>query len=174
MSRDDERAPERAANTRRATLLRVGMWLGGLAILGYFAFGGSFRESRNVAVYSLVASVQSHLPRALANVDLTVRTDDGGWRVLCGYNYRRVCRALHAAGGLDTGWGNSVDSIDDIWRRPVLIAVRRKGEKWETSVLSKGRDGRLGTADDITVPRTYDEGKRVPLLPQEEVWREAR
>jgi hypothetical protein len=74
---------------------------------------------------------------------------------------------------LDGGWGKSNDTVEDYWRRPLLIAVRRQGEKWETSVLSKGRDGRLGTEDDIMSPHRHEDGRFIPTLPVAEVWREA-
>lgn len=113
----------------------------------------AMQEARaHSTVAAIAAAMATELSGSLAEEEFS---DVGSeWRILDDAQYDRVISRLGRRYNLDPpkkGWIVG-EALLDPWQNRFKVAVRKMGDnKYEVRVVSVGRDGELGTADDLVV-----------------------
>lgn len=114
------------------------------------------QQSKSSGSFGTVSAVSAALLSELRNGNIVLeeifQTSNQEWRFLAPSEYDRVITELHKSHNLDAprGWQPSMPLLD-LWGNRYEIGYRRLGDQvYEATVVSKGRDGILGTKDDLS------------------------
>ena len=122
-----------------------------------------WHKAKGYATESALRSITSTIKKMPRKEVESYLEKGDGWQHVTGERYARLCEALEKSGRLDSHPKDSTGrAILDDWRHPINIYMKIESDgKLSVITIAPGRDGEVGTRDDIAWPS----GTGPPVFP---------